>query len=577
MPGIFHYLTTSRSTEIKEFESSCPTCAQYFRKKAKAAAVNGYGKKTFGTTDEEELYYIFIKDEMYNKGRFRDTEAWAKSQIEQEEKYAAEKQAKSLAKVVEKPTVEAIEAAKGAAEATVPAEASSLQPTVSQAVQVYDMSSYTKRAKAAIEAEAASNNAVREKLEQMRQNVSLRAQERAMAANKSYIQEKKAALGDNTTINSTVPVTQEQTADTVENDNVIEQTEPMSIKEAYMGLELLTDVDSRDLALAYACLETGDPSIAEQLIHDHDAKAQAEAQYLAELDATKQLSKELAKEAGQEFAEGTVEDIMNGDLDAKQFSKNFDFFMTNLGDSIGAYVGAALSGVPSPNDCSTQSMTNSGLGVAGMLNFINRSANTINGLATFGTNLADAMADIYSHGPELLIAMAETTAQTAAQTTLMALRNASRTNCTIAMGMNIAEGTVAVGGAAIKAGISIAGTAKDLKGAADNLVRVVKKKDFMGDLKRRVKLHPAVRSMNDFIDGDKLDLATYSRLTRNGDKFARVMLGVDSQNRFTSAKKHMVSIPRSRQKFVRNNYSTTAECNKWNMYSRQSYSLANVI
>lgn len=575
-------LFKSDATIAKEAAEAYPNKAEVFRRDAARAFANPNGvymrecKSEYKFETEEELYIAKMVEwyKEYSKAKYNRTgnalkqdDAIAKKILEQDD---AANESKLMKEVMDKTITQQV------ASTPVPDEAASLQPTVAQSAKVYDMSSYTRRATSLIESESANNNAVREKLEKLRQGVSQRAQDRAREENKKYVQEKRASQGDNTTINSTVPVAQEQTPETVENDDALEETAPLTVEEAYIALKTMT-LNPGEAEAAYASLMEGDPSVVEQIIHDHEAYAQAEAQYLAELDATKQVSKELAKEAGKEFAKGTAEDIMSGDLDAKQLSKNFDFFMSNLGDSIGAYVGAALSGVPSPNDCSSQTMTNAGLGVAGVLGVINKAATITNGLVTFGTNLADAMADIYSHGPELLISMAETTAQTATQTTLMALRNAARTNCTIAMGMDIAEGTVAVGGAAIKAGISIAGKAKDLKGAADNLVKVVQKKNFMGDLQRRIKLHPAVREMNDFINGDKLDLDTYSRLTRNGDKFARVMLGVDAQNRYSSVKKHAVSVPRSRQKLLRNNYSTSAECNKWNLYSKQSYSLANLI
>ena len=547
----------AKSAEAYEYEQNNPIAARELRNQAKLMADGDRVK-------ENNLYNALLSDAVEaNKAYEKRLTAEQASPIE------------TLSKDVTNQIASGAADAKKAASGEVPAEAASFVPTVADSAKVYDMSSYTRRATSLVESESAANNKVRAQLEAMRANISKRSQERAKNENRQYIQEMKAALGDNTTINSTVPVAQEQTPDTVENDDKVEETAPMTVEEAYIALKTMT-LNPGEAEAAYAALMEGDPSVVEQIIHDHEAYAQAEAQYLAELDATKQVSMELAKEAGKEFAKGTLEDIAAGNLSAGQLLNNFDFFMTNLGNSIGTYVGAALSGIPSPNDCSSQTLTNFGLGVSGTLGIIEKASTVANGLATFGINLADSMTNIYQHGPELLLAMAETTAQTAAQTTLMALRNAARTNCTIAFGMDVASGTVAVAGSAIKAGISIAGKAQDLKGSAEKLIRVVKKKDFVGDLKRKVKLHPAVREMNNFLEADKLDIATYSRLTRNGDKFARVMLGVDAQNRFSSVKKHMVSVSKAKPSINSHTWSTSSECNRWNMYAKQNYSLANL-
>ena len=577
--GIF----TSDDSTVKKLEIMMPNTAAKLRRKADEGISDPEVRKQYNAKTSDELYTAMMVEE-YKKQEKLQTQWGGRYDYRVMDQKAGQELAQlnlaeqnafiSARNALMRQTEADIADAEQAAAVTLPVEAVSLQPTVAQSAKVYDMSSYAIRARALIEEEAKNNNSVRAQLESIRQNVSTRAQAEAQNRNMQYVQELKASLGDNTTINSTVPVAVEQTPETVQNDDRVAATEPMSIKEAYMALEQM-ELSPSESELAYAALEQGDPSVVEQYIHEQDALSQAEAQYLAELDATKQVAMELAKESGKEFAQGTVNDILAGKLSANKFLKNFDYFMGNLGDSIGSYVGAALSGIPSPNDCSSQTLTNFGLGVSGMLTTINTAATIANGLATFGANLADSLADIYAHGPELLISMAETTAQTAAQTTMMALRNASKTNCTAAFAYGTIKGAVAVGETTIKAGISVATKAKELKGAAEHLTKVVEKKDFMGDLKKRIQLHPAVREMNRFIDGDKFDLAAYSRLTRNGDKFARVMLGVDQQDRFTSVKKHAVQPTTARAGFRRNNYSTTQECNKWNCYAKQSFSLAN--
>ena len=516
---------------------------------------------------EEDLYIQLCNDRYReSKDRGRAGPSREEQLKSMDERFAENKIRREQNAIIASSTAPADESG------SVPAEAASLAPSVAQAAQVYDVSSYTSRAKALVEEEAGANNTVRTQLESIRQDVSAEAQDYATDLNAEYVQNTAAALGDNVTLNSTVPVAIEQSPNTVINDDAIDSTSPLSVEDAYIALKSMTDLKAGEAEAAYAALMQGDPSVVADIIKRQDE----EAQYLAELDATKHISKELAKLYGENLANGIVNDVMNGKLSANRLVGHFDSFMTNLGDAIGMYVGAALSGIPGANNCSSQTLTNFGLGVSSALNMINGAANTINGLATFGVNLADSIADIYQHGPELLISMAETTAQTAAQTALMALRNASKTNCTIAFAMGAVKGAVAVGETTIKAGISLATKAKELQGAAEKLINVVEKKDFVGDLKNRVQMHPAVREMNRFINADKLDLATYSRLTRNGDKFARAMLGVDAQNRYSSIKKHSSSIPSSLGSWKRNNYTTSAECNKWNMYMKQNFSLADL-
>ena len=540
---------------VGDFEKENPERAKELMERAKKIGGNN-------SLQVEDAYELLVKGEV----------ARTKGTITSHTESPINSLSKSLS---QKMASGAAEAEKAAA-APVPAEAASLQPTVAQSAQVFDMSGYTTRAKALVEDEADSNNQVRGELEGMRRQISLRAQNYANLKNQWYIQTQKAAVGDNVTLNSTVPVVVEQSPDTVQVDAALEATEPGDFGRTYMLVDQ-SDLDASESEQAFASLEQGDAAEVEQIIHDHDANAQAEAQYLAQLDASKQVATELAKEAGKTSGQNLVNDVMSGKLTANKLLQHVDYFIGNLGDSIGSYVGAALSGIPSPNNCASQTLSNIGLGVSGVLITINVAATVANGLATFGANLADSIADTYVHGPELLISMAETTAQTAAQTTMMALRNASKTNCTAAFAYGTIKGAVAVGETTIRAGISVATKAKELQGAAENLVKVVEKKDFVGDLKKKVKLHPAVREMDRFIKSNKTDIATYSRLTRNGDKFARVMLGVDAQNRYSSVKKHCTNIVSSMSGFRRLNYSTTAECNRWNLYNKQTFSLADAL
>lgn len=470
----------------------------------------------------------------------------------------------------------AVASAQEMAKAFIPIDAAPLKPTVAQAVDVYDVSSYAKRSTALIEAEEANNNQVRQTLEKMRAETSKAAQTAATARNMAYVQSTKAAYSDNIKLNSAVPVVVEQTPETVVNDDALMATQPMTIKEAYIAVEQ-ANLNAEDAERAYAALEQGDPTVAAQMIHDQNELAQAEARYLAQLDCTKQVATELAKESSEQFARNLMADLADGTITPNDLTKNVDTLLASVGTSIGSYLGAALAGVPNPNNCASQTLTNIALGTSTALTVINGAANTFNGLATFGMNLADSINDVYRHGPELLVNLAESTAQTAAQTALLALRNAARTNCTMALVKDTITGAITVGHTAIKAGISVATTAKDLKGSVDKVINVVKKKDFVGDLKKKVKMHPAVRELDRFIKADKTDLAAYSRLTRTGTKFARVTLGSNRQKQLSSAMYHSAqTVQTSRNWINRGKYSTTPEANKYNLFARSPYSLLEI-
>ncbi|MBO4735440.1 MAG: hypothetical protein J5614_03505, partial [Paludibacteraceae bacterium] len=185
-------------------------------------------------------------------------------------------------------------------------------------------------------------------------------------------------------------------------------------------------------------------------------------------------------------------------------------------------------------------------------------------------------ADIYMHGPELLIAMAESTAQTAANTALMAIRNASKTNCTIGFAVNAAQSTLAVGETVLEAGIACVNTATELKGSVDTLVNVVKKTDVVKKLKEKVKLHPVVRTMDKLLSNNCVDIRTYARLTTTGSKFARVMLGADEQSKLSANMLHYpqsIGSYNSRSAIRRRNYTTSRAANRYNLYGKSDYSI----
>ena len=101
--------------------------------------------------------------------------------------------------------------------------------------------------------------------------------------------------------------------------------------------------------------------------------------------------------------------------------------------------------------------------------------------------------------------------------------------------------------------------------------------DFVGDLKKKVKMHPAVRELDRFIKADKTDLAAYSRLTRTGTKFARVTLGSNTQKQLSAAMYHSAqTIQSSRNWINRGKYSTSAEANRYNLFAKSPYSMLEI-
>lgn len=99
-----------------------------------------------------------------------------------------------------------------------------MMPTIAQAAEVYDMSSYAEQAATAVTVEAQGNNAIRSQLEAMKDQIIKFTMAQAEAQNMSYVQQIKAAWGDLVGLNSTVPVIVEQNPATVKNDDVLALT-----------------------------------------------------------------------------------------------------------------------------------------------------------------------------------------------------------------------------------------------------------------------------------------------------------------------------------------------------------------
>lgn len=466
----------------------------------------------------------------------------------------------------------AVTSAQEMAKAFIPPESAQLKPTVAQAVNVYDVSGYAKRATSLTETEEANNNQVRQSLEKMREESSKAAQAAATARNQEYVQSTKAAYSDNIQINSTVPVVIAQTPETVVNDDAVLTTKELAIKQAKIAIEE-AHLDADEAAKAYAALERGDPEVVHKLIAEHNARAEL----MAKLDCEKRVGLEMMQDSGKIFSDMIMTGLQEDSITPDQLSSNFDWMMAHAGNGLAQYIGASMAGVPNPNGCSTQAVTSQSAAFQQGIMAINALADKANTYGTLAINLSDSLNDIYSHGPELLIHVAETAVQTTAQTALMSLRNAAKTNCNAALMLGNVTGFIGTSHAMIKAGISIGTKAKDLKGSVEKTITQIQKKDFVGGLKQKIKMHPAVREMDRFIKSNKLDLATYSRLTRNGTKFARVMLGSSTQKQLSSVMYHSTrKISSSRNWIRRGRYSTSAEANRYNLFAKSPYSMLEV-
>ena len=458
--------------------------------------------------------------------------------------------------------------------------------------EVYDANEYAIQLMESITTELATRNTVRTGLQKQRDAIVQATMQAAQTQNIGYVQQIKAAWGDLVELNSTVPVVVEQDPATVANDDVLQATTAASqmVSSQY-------DVSGNAAAVkeqinTFANLQKGDPSIVAGAIAANanalgngalgtlmtgDLKGIAnDASTLARMDCSKEAALALAKDAGMCFAEGIWTNLNQGTLTPNVLLANFDANLAALGNAFADYVGAAAAGLPGANNCATSTLTNYALGCAAVMNTIEKSATFVNGLASFGIALADQAADIYMHGPDLLIAMAESTAQTAANTALMAVRNAAKTNCTIAFAVNAAQSTLAVGETVLEAGIACVNTATELKGSVDTLVNTVKNTDFVADLKKKVNLHPVVRMMDRLISNNCVDIRTYARLASTGSKFARVMLGADTQSKLSSQMLHYprsINSYNSRAWISRANYTTTRASNRYNLYGKSDYSI----
>jgi len=307
-------------------------------------------------------------------------------------------------------------------------------------------------------------------------------------------------------------------------------------------------------------------------------EAALKAAQQAAIDTSKTASLNLAKQSISALGEGIVTNLNNGTLTPNVLLDNFDTNMGALGEAIAGYVGAAVADVPGSNPCSSQAVTNFGLGCAALVSTTERICKGANFLLSKAGSFADQAENILAHGPELVIAMAESAIQNAANTGWMAIKNAGSTNCNIGLAVNVIENTITSAQRISVAGQAVLAQADRAKGAINNLVNTCKHTDDLVEKgKKLVQNHPLVKVASNGLKFKATDMKSYDMLTNTGIKFARVVMGTERQNMLSSASKSM-NRSKSYKQLVndRKTYATTtAKKNRYNLYGLNGWFLDN--
>lgn len=460
--------------------------------------------------------------------------------------------------------------------------------------EIYDSNDYVMQVWDSIGAELIAREDTRTELQKQRDEEAQRAVEAAQLANANYVQQMYAAYSDMIQTASTVPAVVDQSGETIKNDDVLEQTVPKFLSGNIIidGQKYTpTDAIYRALfAMAQTCgIEGNDPNIiAKQLNIDLPAILEGNVKAYnsfmqkmgstissdgATLDCSKEVAGAMLNRASAEFAKELWGKIRDGKLTPAQFMATFDKNMANVGTQMAKYIGAALGGIPSSTTCNTAMFTRNSIIYAETAQMITSGLGKVAALGEFGASLMNQANNLYLNGPDLLIGMVESTTQNAVGMAFMAARIAAKKNCDIAYFMDFATGSFTYGEAFVKGGIKILNSAQKMGSALDGLITSVQNKDFVGELKEKVKEHPCIRTMDTLIKGTNVDIRTYLHLTKNGIKYARISLGADRQHKLSSMAIHSkyISDAWTWGYIKRQNWSTDTTCNRYNEYGMSRY------
>ncbi len=461
--------------------------------------------------------------------------------------------------------------------------------------EMYDANNYVIKVWDSIGEELTHRSAAQAQLDAQRKMSSEEAQLQAELQNTNYVQQLYASWTDLITTNSTVPAVVDQADGAVQNDNVLEKTLPQVLSGNMVidGRKYSTNdvIERALLQLAMACdIASSDPDfIAQQLkidlpaIREGNVKAYQEfmgklettiSSDASRIDCSKEVAAALVQRAGADFAKDFWSMLKEGKMTPNNLMKTFDRNMANLSTQFGKYIGAALGGIPSPISCASMANTDNSLLYAETAMLMESGLGWVAGCGEFGAKLMNQANNIYRNGDRILLNMAETMVQDTVGMAFMAIHTASKTNCAINLMRDFATGCFIYGEATIKGGIKILNSVQKMDTALSGLMKTVERKDILGDLKKRAKLHPCVRTVNTLVDSTNVDIRTYLKITQTGVKFARIALGADRQHKISSMALH--SEPYIRDAWSvgyikRYNWSTDLTCNRYNEYGVSRY------
>lgn len=456
--------------------------------------------------------------------------------------------------------------------------------------ELFDDNSYVMKVWDSVASELTSRTSKQAELAAKRQEVKRKATLDAELKQNNYIQQIRASWGDLISLASTVPAVVEQDPTTVKNDDNLQRTTATELARTATDTPVNLTEEQKAIAaekkrMCDTCSNEGsDPTfvagvmqknaasmkvgVAESFISKSNRISGNDATDLASMDCTKSVALAEIKQAGKDFGESLIGMVATGTLTPNNIRDYFDELSASVGTSLAQLLGGAISGIPNFNPCASQLFSKVSIGFGLMAS----AAETLALTGEFAAVTINSVSNIVQHSPELLIGMAETLAQTAVNTGLMAIR--------IAMGSCLDKQSAFMGmiGNAerlVKGGISVYNGACKAKSAIEGLIETTEKLNFSSRIKSLVKDHPCVRSMDMLIKGTNVDIRTYMHLTATGIKYARISLGTDRQARLSSYMLHNQPAIRdtwTRNAYDRRNHTTDRICNRYTLYGYGSFS-----
>ena len=456
--------------------------------------------------------------------------------------------------------------------------------------EIFNSNNYVMQVWDSVASELAGRSTMQQNLNSKRATAAEQSVLAAEKANLGYIQQIRAAWGDLMSVASTVPAVVEQSEGTIKNDDNLSNTtvnvsNPAINKDIAVAKEELPIEAEKKLLADTVSVEGSNPLLVAKVMQQeqnvvteglvasflsgNNMMPASDAATMASIDCTKEIATAMMKQTGEDFAKEIWSLASEGALSPNALLATFDDTMAKAGTVIGNYLGAAVGGVPNGNPCASQTLSSFGAKCSLLANTLVSGVNMLSAVGRFGVALANQANNIYQHGPEILVGMAETLAQTAVNTAFLAIRVAAKRNCAVQFAVDAAQGLLNVAEVTVEGGIAVINTAQELKSSVDDLIHTVETFDIKKRTEDLVKSHPLVRTMDTLLKGTNVDLRTYLHLTGTGIKFARISLGADQQNKLSSVMYHKQKCIRDAWSvglIKRRNYTTDMTINRYNAY-----------